>query len=155
MDHLKLVTYCGLYCGLCSQKNRIPKQAVKLKDSLEKEGYTYWGNELPDFKEFWRFLEDLSDPKDNCSCRQGNCGPPYCSIRKCAQEKGIEVCAFCDEYPCNRINGLAKGYHTLLADGKRMVEIGIENWVEEQEARKDTGFVYADIRCYPYDIPEK
>ena len=64
------------------------------------------------------------------------------------------MCPFCDEYPCDRILGLAKGYVTMLADGKRMKEIGIERWIEEQEKRKATGFAYVDIRCEPYDIPD-
>ena len=41
----------------------------------------------------------------------------------------------------------------MLADGKRMKEIGLDNWIEEQEKRKAIGFAYVDIRCEPYDIP--
>ena len=26
-DNLKFVTYCGLYCGLCANRGRIPEQA--------------------------------------------------------------------------------------------------------------------------------
>jgi len=51
--------------------------------------------------------------------------------------------------------GIAKGYVNLLADGRRMTDIGMERWIEEQEARKATGFSYVDIRCYPYEIPDK
>jgi hypothetical protein len=43
----------------------------------------------------------------------------------------------------------------LLADGKRMAEIGLDRWIEEQEARKATGFCYTDIRCQPYEVPDK
>jgi hypothetical protein len=50
---------------------------------------------------------------------------------------------------------IAKGYPTLLSDGKRMKEIGIEAWVGEQNARAETGFVYSDIRCYPYNVPNE
>ena len=57
-------------------------------------------------------------------------------------------------YPCHRITALAKGYPTLIADGERMKRIGIDAWIEEQEKRVKTGFVYADIRCYPYNVPE-
>jgi len=85
----------------------------------------------------------------------GNCGPPICTIKKCAREKELEVCVYCNEYPCGRILGLAKGYPTLLADGKRLKETGIEKWVKEQEDRRQTGFAYVDIRYYPYDVPDK
>jgi hypothetical protein len=43
----------------------------------------------------------------------------------------------------------------LLADGKRMTEIGPNRWTAEQEVRKATGFCYADIRCQPYEVPDK
>ncbi|MEM3700357.1 MAG: hypothetical protein QXL57_05775 [Candidatus Bathyarchaeia archaeon] len=33
------VTYCGLYCKLCAQQSRIPKQASQLKQSLHEEGF--------------------------------------------------------------------------------------------------------------------
>jgi len=69
--------------------------------------------------------------------------------------KGVDVCPFCDDYPCDRILGLAKGYVTMLADGKRMKEIGLDVWIQEQEERRKTGFPYVDIRCHPYDVPDK
>lgn len=74
---------------------------------------------------------------------------------KVALAKGVGACPFCDEYPCERILGIAKGYVNLLADGARMREIGLARWIEEQEERKATGFAYADIRCHPYDIPKE
>jgi len=155
MANLKHVTYCGLYCGLCSTCNRSPRQARALLNTLRNEAIEHWGPTLPDFQEFWRFLGRLAKNDSRASCREGTCGPPFCTIRKCAPEKGVEVCPFCDEYPCERILGLAKGYVTMLADGKRMVEIGLDKWIEEQEKRKATGFAYVDIRCEPYDVPDK
>ena len=50
---------------------------------------------------------------------------------------------------------MAKGYPTLIPDGTRLREIGIDAWIEEQKARAETGFAYSDIRCLPYDIPEE
>jgi hypothetical protein len=118
------------------------------------EGYKFYGNEISGFTEFWTFLDTLCDPETVCfGCRQGG-GPPFCSIRKCAQKKGIDICSSCQDYPCSRISALAKGYPTLISDGVRIQEIGIDKWIEEQEKRAKTGFVYADIRCYPYEVPE-
>jgi len=154
MDNLKFVTYCGLYCELCGNHGRIPQQAKTLRDSLAKEGYDNWGKEIPGFEEFWKFLLNLSDPDKNApGCRQG-CGAPFCSIRKCAREKKIDVCVFCEEYPCKRVLGIAKGYPKLIADGKRMKEVGIETWLREQRERAKTGFAYCDIRYYPYTVPK-
>jgi hypothetical protein len=35
---LDQVTYCGLYCPLCAERGRIPRQASILKESMAKEG---------------------------------------------------------------------------------------------------------------------
>ena len=155
MVDLDQVTYCGLYCGLCSQRNRIPKRAVALREAMEKEGWHQWGTAFPGFEGFWSFLGDLATSEERSSCRAETCGPPFCGIRKCAKDKGVEVCPFCEAYPCDRILGIAKGYVTLLADAERMRAIGLESWIAEQEERRKTGFAYCDIRCQPYEIPDK
>ncbi len=155
MADLKHVTYCGLYCGLCAQGSRIPAQARALAESLRIEGWDQWGGDVEGFAGFWAFLADLAGSEERCSCREGRCGPPFCGIRKCAEGRGIDVCPTCAEYPCARIQALARGYPTLLADGRRMQELGLEAWIAEQEARRRAGFCYADIRCYPYDVPQQ
>jgi len=38
MEKLEQVTYCGLYCGLCAQRNRIPQRARALRETMHKEG---------------------------------------------------------------------------------------------------------------------
>jgi hypothetical protein len=154
MTDLTLVTYCGLYCGLCSSRNRIPPAARTLQESMRQNGWEHWGREVPGFEAFWSFLTGLIDSGENCSCRVSGCGPGFCGIRKCAIERGVEVCALCTDYPCDRIETLAKGYVMLIADGRRMREIGLDAWIGEQEQRARTGFSYVDIRCQPYEVPE-
>ncbi len=149
MADIRLVTYCGLYCGLCAQCNRIPKQAAALRETMRREGWEFWGPELPGFEVFWQFLGHLVEAEAHSSCREEVCGPPSCAIRDCAKERGVTVCPFCEEYPCQRIEALAQRYVMLLADGQRMRQIGLERWIVEQEDRRSTGFVYADIRCLP------
>lgn len=154
MTSLHLVTYCGLYCSLCGERARIPQQAQALRDTMTAEGYEFLGPEQPGFPEFWAFLSRLCEPDECCpGCRQGG-GPPFCGIRKCARRRGVEICALCDEFPCERVNEVAQGYPTLIADGRRLRQIGTEAWVAEQEGRARTGFAYADVRCYPYSVPE-
>lgn len=153
-DKLKLVTYCGLYCDLCGQRARIAPQADALRESMAKEGYEFWGKEIAGFTDFWRFLTNLADPEKACpGCRQDG-GPPFCTIRKCAREKGLELCVDCEEYPCRRIHAIAEGYPTLLSESKRIKKIGIDAWIEEQKQRAETGFAYVDIRCHPYEVPQ-
>lgn len=155
MADLRLVTYCGLYCGLCALNCRIPERARALRDAMQKEGYEHWGQDFPGFRAFWQFLGGLAESESTCSCREDTCGAPFCAIRKCARERNVDICVSCDDYPCRRIEALAQGYPTLLADGRRMKEVGIDAWIEEQEARARTGFAYVDIRCYPYEVPDR
>jgi hypothetical protein len=146
VDKLRFVTYCGLYCGLCAQRGRIPRQAQALRGSMSKEGYEFWGREIPGFEAFWGFLANLGDPDKACpGCRQDG-GYPACEIRICARERQIEVCALCEQFPCERIQHFAKVYPTLITDGERLREIGVDAWLAEQDQRAETGFAYADIR---------
>jgi len=150
-DVLRLVTYCGLYCGLCAQRSRIPQQARQLQQTLQEEGFDDFYQYVPEMKEAFRpfrqFLQKLAT--FDCTCRIGQGGPADCKIRNCAKRKGVEVCPRCKEYPCALIQALAEHYPTLLQDGKRLRRIGIKKWVKEQEQRVKRGFAYADIR-YPW-----
>jgi hypothetical protein len=145
---LRHVTYCGLYCKLCAQQSRIPKQASQLKQSLREEGFDDFYQYVPEMKEvfptFWQFLQKLAT--FDCNCRAGKGGPPDCQIRSCAKGKSIQVCPQCKNYPCMLIQSLSEHYPTLIQDGKRLQMVGIEKWVKEQEKRVERGVVYADIR---------
>jgi len=148
MDALKHVTYCGLYCQLCADIARVPGQAQALRDTLRAEGWEHFGEHVrPGFKQFWEGLEFFCREEGACpGCRAGG-GFPGCEIRTCAQERGLDVCSECAEFPCERIEQLGQAYPTLIADGRRQKKIGLEAWVAEQEERRARGFAYADIRC--------
>ncbi len=146
MDKLQLVTYCGLYCDLCAQRGRIPQCADKLRQAMILEGYELWGPEIAGFNDFWKFLNNLTDPEKSCpGCRQGG-GYPQCAIRKCAKERKIDICPLCEKYPCSNIEELAKRYGILITNGRRLQRIGIDKWIEEQKECAKSGFQYADIR---------
>ena len=153
MDNSYRVAYCGLYCGLCEQWTRIPEHARALMQSMQKAEYEDWGPGIEGFNEFWTFLKGLIEVPDNKCCRSNNCGAPFCAIRKCTISKGIEACPERDRYPCDRIKTLARSESTLIHDGERMKEIGVEAWIGEQEQRREDGFCYADVRCPPCVIP--
>jgi len=147
----RLLAYCGLYCGLCAERSRIPQRAKLLREALGEEGWDSWHGSVASMREafsvFWEFLDGLV--KNDCACRRGG-GPPECKIRACAKERGVEACPLCDDYPCGHIERLAEHYVTAIQDGKRLRRIGPEAWLKEQEERARRGFVYADIRI-PWD----
>ncbi len=149
-DQLEFVTYCGLYCSLCAERTRIPRRAAALQAAMVEEGWPYWGSTMPDFDEFWRFLQGLAS--DGCpGCRAGG-GYPECQIRICARERAVDVCAWCPDFPCQHLETLAARYPVLLADNRRLQAVGLARWLAEQEERAQRGVVYADIR---YDVEEE
>lgn len=141
------VAHCGLYCGLCASRHRIPEQAARLRASLHAEGYDFWYADVPAMREpfpfFWKMLTDLAT-KPCPGCRAGG-GYPACPIRLCARERGQTVCNQCPEFPCQRFEMLDR-YPCCIPDNRRMQQVGIEVWIVEQEARAAKGFVYADFR---------
>ncbi len=145
---LSMVTYCGLCCDLCAERCRVPKQARQLRDSMRKEGWEYFGDQMPNYTAFWAFLNRTADSPGCPGCRAGG-GMPTCEIRKCAKNRGQEVCSSCADYPCEKVRAIAARYPTLLADAARMKEIGVAAWLGEQRKRAATGFAYVDIRIEP------
>jgi hypothetical protein len=149
MDNKELVTYCGLYCGLCDWRTRIPQRAAALRESLRMAE-----NEGPE--PFRKVLAELAVPPGNRCCRAGTCdNTGRCGIRKCAVAKGVFACPLCSDFPCKRIATLGRSESTLLHDGQRLKEIGLEAWIAEQEHRRQAGFCYADVRCLPCTIPNE
>lgn len=146
-DRRKLVTYCGLYCGLCDWHARLPQRAAALKESLERA-------EFPAPKPVQQFLQNLCQPGEDKRCRGGTCGGK-CAIKKCAIGKGVTICAECGEFPCKHVKTLARSEPMLVHDGERIRKIGLDAWIEEQEQRKSRGFCYADVRCLPCTVPEE
>ena len=147
MNDVEEVTFCGLYCGLCASRRRIPQQAATFRQTLCQEGCDRGYFDIPGlgtvFAAFWEGLNCLADQP--CpGCRHGG-GNPDCALRTCARERGVVASPLCAESPCARLN-ILENYPLLAADGKRMQSIGIEQWAAEQEARARRGLAYADLR---------
>jgi len=94
-----MVAYCGLSCDTCpihlaTLEEDKPRQqlmrAAIAKICAEQYGMSYR-------------IQDITD----CDgCRAGIrlfSGCAKCEIRKCAIEHRLESCAFCDDYPCERL----------------------------------------------------
>ena len=101
-ERLECGTFCGLYCSLCAERGRIPERAEALRQAMEEEGWPYWGHAVPGFREFWAFLEDMVTQGAYPGCRGGG-GYPECHIRACAQERGLDVCCHCPDFPCEHV----------------------------------------------------
>ena len=93
----KMIAYCGLVCTGC------PAYLATLKDDdAERQRVAeLWSKEFGgDFK-----AEDINcdgclspGPRIFSHCNQ-------CEIRKCGMGKGVENCAHCADYACDRLSG--------------------------------------------------
>ena len=94
------ISYCGLDCHGCPiywatveddpvKKEKIRKAVVE----IAKKQYDI------DFS-----IEDITDC-DGCKGKNGRLfsGCHSCQIRMCAQEKNLENCAYCPDYPCENL----------------------------------------------------
>ena len=135
--------YCGLYCENCAVKVKIHPAAKVLYSEMKKTGFDGVVHSIPGGEGFWSFLKEMADNWICISCREGS-GNPGCAVRKCAQEKGVEMCAFCESYPCSLIDNFDAGYPTLQHDNTLLRDEGWDAWGKLQDERRATGFTYSD-----------
>lgn len=89
MEELAL---CGYRCDLCAARSDDPQVRQRLVDGWRK----YFGHTMYTV--------------DNVRCdgclNKGRLADTNCGVRPCAMEKGIENCAHCDEFPCDKLEKL-------------------------------------------------
>ena len=126
----ELAAPCGLYCGACSTyiaRKRGDEEALKAMAECIAEAR---GQAI-------KPEEDLTC--NGCLSSQLAIFCRQCTMRACAVEKGITHCAQCSDFPCHTItdfNNDGRSHHSeVLANVRRQQEIGIDAWLDEQEAR--------------------
>jgi len=108
----EMIAYCGLNCVKCpiylATREKNTEKQRQMKEQITIAIKKYLGEELR--------VEDINDC-DGCKAQSGrlyfNC--QKCRIRKCASEKGLENCAYCDKYPCEE---LSKFFNTEDIEGE-------------------------------------
>ena len=144
MDN-KYACYCGLYCGNCAVKVKVEPAAKALYDVMKSAGFEEVISFIPGGEGFWSFLKGMSDDGVCVSCRDGIGGNPGCAVRICAKEKHVEMCALCDDYPCDKFAAFLKasvGYHVLEQDNALLRDKGWEAWSLLQDERGEKGYTY-------------
>jgi len=139
----KYTCYCGLYCENCAVKSKIEPTARVLHEEMVKAGFEDIIPLIPGGDGFWPFLKGMVERGLCTSCREGG-GNPACAVRVCAREKGVEMCALCDYYPCDKFARFFEGYHVLQHDNAVLREKGWDAWANLQEERLTQGFSYSD-----------
>ncbi len=119
MFNRELTAPCGLYCGACAIL-----YATRNNDERLKEKYA---------KSFGLSPNDL-----NCRGCLSDVVFSYCRvcpIKSCAQEKNIEGCHLCDEFPCGNVDNfpVPEGKAHILRAVPLRRQLGTEKWVEGEE----------------------
>lgn len=133
------VAPCGLHCGKCFafKDGEIHKLSRELRKNL--------GNFAPyakrfeiqldpvfeKYREFKQFLDYLAESECE-GCRKEKCKfYGNCKVRSCTEEKGVDFCYQCREFPCSKTGLDENLYQRHVAINHRMKEIGVEAYYEE------------------------
>lgn len=135
---------CGLNCETCFAHvdGAIRKHSLALKDALGNFGpyakrfetmlnKPVFGN-YPAFKELLDYLAG-----ENCrGCRHEQCKLfAECGVRPCHQEKDVDFCYECEEFPCAKTNFDQGLQERWVALNRKIREIGLEAFYEKSKNR--------------------
>jgi len=102
----EMIAMCGLVCNDCVAFIATQKNDDKLREKVVEA----WSTE----KERLR-LEDV----DCDGCKAGKRLHTFCKaceVRKCGLEREFETCAYCVEFPCEKLEKLWKSFRTVSAE---------------------------------------
>jgi len=96
----RIIAYCGLACQTCpiylATRQEDKEEQARMRAAVAQLCQEHYGmNYRP---------EDITDC-DGCPTEGGRLfsGCKDCAIRNCARQKGLENCAYCCEYACERL----------------------------------------------------
>jgi len=102
----KMIAFCGIVCDDCRALIATQRNDAELKKEVAKA----WSTKKETLKP-----EDISC--DGCLATGKRlfkfCG--VCEVRCCGYEKGVENCAHCLEFPCEKLTGLWKSFNITEA----------------------------------------
>jgi len=114
----EMIAYCGQNCVKCriylaTRETDLKKQR-RMREQIARYITKHFGIETR--------LEDVTDC-DGCTTKDGRLFSECqkCQIRKCAREKGLENCAYCGEYACDKLSKLFDS-GSVDADAKKRLD---------------------------------
>lgn len=97
------LAYCGLVCQTCpiylATREKNATERRRMRTAIARLCREHYGMEYTP--------EDISDC-DGCRTENGRLFTACrsCAVRKCARQRGLENCAFCSEYVCDRLEAI-------------------------------------------------
>jgi len=105
----KIIAMCGLICDDCIAFIATQKGDNEMRQKVVEA----WSTEDERLK-----LEDVDC--DGCTIgKKLHSFCAVCDVRKCGLEKSIENCAYCKEFPCDKLEKLWNGFRTVSAKEAR------------------------------------
>ena len=96
----RMIAYCGIVCTDCDAYKATQAEDMEALEAMAKKASEQFGIELA-------AADSMCDGCLAATGRQiGYCHE--CAIRLCAVPRGVETCAHCDDYPCDKVEGFSK-----------------------------------------------
>ena len=122
------ISVCGLNCARCDIRQ------AGLGDERLMDEMVEWFKEKSD-----TVVEPEQIMCDGCRGPLEHHWSPDCKMMKCAGERGHVYCFECDDFPCEKLEEFSRdcvAHHARTVDNlKRMREIGLDDWIKEEESR--------------------
>jgi len=111
----EMISYCGLDCQSCTiylaTREKDQEKQYKMRAEIAQQIKELYDQESKP--------EDITDC-DGCKTEGGRLfsGSHNCYMRKCASQKNIENCAYCDQYPCQEL----EKFFTTYPDARKRLD---------------------------------
>ncbi len=131
---------CGLHCGKCFAFHK--SEIKELSKGLNKElgNFEIYAQRFADllneaiFKKYLEFKEvlDYFSTVECKGCRNDNCKLfKDCRVRGCYNEKKVDFCYQCNDFPCNNTGFDEHLYKRFVEINLKIKSIGVENYYKE------------------------
>lgn len=142
MEKRELLGVCGLYCGACDHYRASMSDSVHLLEEARRHGQE---------------LEKCQGCRSTLlteSCLK-------CTLRDCAEDKGVLHCGLCSKYPCNQLKEFqhdGRLHHLPILDNlENLKNREPEQWLAEQAQRWKcqcgNHFSWYEEHCHHCDTP--
>lgn len=141
----QLITYCGVYGGTCARwcgYTEFRELATFFAEWVDSQGFPHW---MPgsvkefNYAEFIKGLDFFSKEDTWLVCQKcckGGDGRPECEIRNCCQERELDICFDCGEFPCDKV----KENTRMIERANEYKKLGKDEWLRQQVEKANQGF---------------
>ncbi|MGD8521170.1 MAG: DUF3795 domain-containing protein [Desulfobacterales bacterium] len=125
----KLLSPCGLYCGVCGIYYATRDNNQRFMDAL----LSFYQSNLPGLQNMT--TDDLAC--EGCFSDNRALFCETCAVKDCNQKKGYTGCHECDDFPCRLIEDfpIPVSKKVILRSIPYRKKYGTEKWVADEEAR--------------------